>query len=250
MIINIKNLSKSFIIKAGYNKEIFHDLNLSLNFDENNFISLIAPSGFGKSTLLKIIAGFIKPDSGKIIVNENNLNKTLNNVVYIPTETVSIPWLSVKKNIEFGLSENELSESKTNFIISLIGLEGYEDHIPDKNSFGFRFRIALGRALYSDPELILLDEPFNKLDSFTKEEIFLMLKNVIKQYNSRFLLTTSGLLDAAFLSDEIILFSKDENILSEYLKVEQRYTHINEMLQSEFFNRILNKIQTKISLKL
>lgn len=249
MNISVSNITKSFPTEAGLSKEIFRDINFNLNFDDNNFISLIAPLGYGKSTLLKIIAGLIKPDTGKIIVNDNGAEKTLENVVYIPSESVSIPWLNVKKNIEFGISRDKLSDDKTNFIISLIGLEGYEDHIPHKNSFGFRFRLALGRALYSNPELILIDEPFNKLDSVTKEEIFLMLKNVIKQKGTRFLLATSNLLDALFLSDEVIFFSKDEGAFQDNIKIEKKFSNINEMSQSDYFNQLFNKLQSKIFLQ-
>ena len=249
MNISVSNITKSFQVDSGLSKEIFNQLNLNLNFDDNNFISLIAPLGYGKSTLMKIIAGLIKPDTGKIIVNEKGSEKSLENVVYIPTESVSIPWLNVKKNIEFGISRDKLSDDKTNFIISLIGLEGYEDHIPHINSFGFRFRVALGRALYSNPELILIDESFNKLDSVTKEEIFLMLKNVIKQRGTKFLLATSNLLDALFLSDEVIFFSKDEGALQDYIKIEKKFSNINEMLQSDYFNQLFSKIQSKILLQ-
>ncbi len=249
MIINISEISKSFLLDGGLSKEVFNNLSINLNFEENNFISLIAPSGFGKSTLLKIIAGLINPDSGKITVKERQTEKPLEKVIYIPGEAVSIPWLSVKKNIEFGIQKDQLSDERTKFIISLIGLEGYDEHIPHKKSIGFRFRITLGRSLYSDPEIILIDDPFGKLDGLTKEEVFLMLKDVIEESNTKFLLATSNLIDAFFLSDEIMIISDDKNFPYEKIKVEKKFSHINEMLVSDYFQQYFNKIQSKLSAK-
>lgn len=246
MVINITNISKSYLIESGFSKRVLNNFNLDLNLNENKFISLIAPFGSGKSTLMKLIAGLVKPDSGKIIVNGNIVDKTPGNVVYIPSEAVSIPWLNVKENIEFGIPKEKISVERTNFIISLIGLEGYEKHIPDRNSSGFHFRISLGRALYTNPELILLDEPFNKLDFITKEELFSMLKNVIQQLETKFLLATSNLLDAFFLSYELIIYSKEQNSIIETLRIEQSFKNLSEFLQSEYFNQIFNRVKYKL----
>lgn len=246
MVINILNISKSFFIEAGFNKRVLNEINFSLNFNENKFISLVAPFGSGKSTLLKILAGLIQPDSGKIIVNEEGSEKKINNVIYIPSTSVSIPWLNVKKNIEFGIPNEKISDERTNFIISLIGLEGYEEHIPDKNSIGFRFRISLGRALYNNPKLILMDEPFDNLDSLTKEEIYSMLKIIVNQVSAKFILATSNLLDAIYLSNEVILFSDMEKSLIESFKIEKSFTSINEMLRSDYLTQFINKIHSTI----
>ncbi len=245
MIISFRNISKSYLIESGFSKRVFNELNFELNFTENKFISLIAPNGSGKSTLLKLTAGLIRSDSGKIIVNGNNVDEATGNIVYIPSEPASIPWLNVKENIEFGISKDRLSVERTNFIISLIGLEGYEEHIPDNNSIGFRFRLSLGRALYSNPELILLDEPFNKLDFITKEELFSMFKNVFKRFETKFLLATSNLLDASFLSDEVIIFSKEQSGIIENLRIEKSFQNLSEMLHSEYFNQTLNRVKLK-----
>ncbi|AFH49460.1 ABC-type anion transport system ATPase component [Ignavibacterium album JCM 16511] len=244
MVISISNISKSFLIEEGFDKKVLNDLNLTFDFNENKIISLIAPFVSGKSTFLKIIAGLIHPDSGKIIVNENEVDKKPGNIVYIPTEPVSIPWLNVKQNLEIGMSEEKISDEKTKFILNLIGLEGYEEHFPDKNSFGFRFRITLGSALYSNPKLILLDEPFNKLDWLTKAEIFSMIKSVVTQTGSKFLLATSNLLDAIFLSDEVILLTDVKKPLVDYYKIEKRFSDLSEIMKSDYLTNIFNKIQS------
>ncbi len=117
MIVSISNISKSYLVESIFDKKVLNEISFELNFLENNFISLIAPFGSGKTTLLKIIAGLSKTDSGKIIVRENGSEKILDNVVYIPTEPVSIPWLSVKKNIEFSIPNNKLSQERQNSLL-------------------------------------------------------------------------------------------------------------------------------------
>lgn len=243
MIIKLSNISKSYFIADGLTKRVIEDLSLQLNFQDNKFITIVAPFGSGKTTLLKIISRLINYDSGKIIVNEVDLSNSNKRIVYIPSQSVSIPWLTVEDNIRFELSEN-ISDEKLKFIISLIGLEGYEKHIPHKNSFGFRFRISLGRALASNPDLILIDETFNKLDSITKEEIFLMIRNVVKNSDVKFLFATSNILDAIILSDEIAFLSKEKSDVNKHLKVEEKFSTYKELLSSEKFTEIFSKVKS------
>lgn len=245
MIISLSNISKSYFITDGITKKIIDDLSLQLNFKDNKFISLVAPFGSGKTTLLKIISRLINYDSGKITVNEEELSNSNTRIIYIPSQSISIPWLNVEDNIRFELSNN-ISDDKLKFIISLIGLDGYEKHIPHKNSFGFRFRISLGRALVSNPDLILIDEPFNKLDSITKEEIFSMIKNVVKNTDAKFLFATSNIIDAAFISDEIIFISKEKNEVKGQIKIEEKFSSFKELLSSEKFTEIFSKIKSKL----
>uniref|UniRef100_A0A832CVU6 ATP-binding cassette domain-containing protein n=1 Tax=Ignavibacterium album TaxID=591197 RepID=A0A832CVU6_9BACT len=243
MIIKLSNISKSYFIADGITKKVINDLSLQLNFYDNKFIALVAPFGSGKTTLLKIISRLINYDSGKIIVNEEDLSNSNKRIVYIPSQSVSIPWLTVEDNIRFELSEN-ISDEKLKFIISLIGLEGYEKHIPHKDSFGFRFRISLGRALASNSDLILIDEPFNKLDSITKEEIFSMIGNVVKNTEVKFLFATSNIIDAVFLSDEIVFISKEKYEVKEHIKIEEKFSTYKELLSSEKFAEIFSNIKS------
>lgn len=243
MIISLSNISKSYFITDGITKKIINDLSLQLNFKDNKFISLVAPFGSGKTTLLKIISRLINYDSGKITVNNEELSNSNTRIIYIPSQSVSIPWLNVEDNIRFELSNN-ISDDKLKFILSLIGLEGYEKHIPHKSSLGFRFRISIGRALVSNPDLILIDEPFNKLDSVTKEEIFSMIRNVVKNTDVKFLFATSDIIDASFISDEIVFISKEKNDVKGQIKIEEKFSSFKELLASEKFTEMFSKIKS------
>lgn len=247
MKIKIENISIANLLKSGIYKKIFDDLTFELDFSESQLISIFSSEETGKSTLLKIIAGLQKAEEGKIIVNEKDTEVSSVKVVYIPSQPVSLPWMNVKQNLEFGLHKHELSEERTNFIIRLIGLEGYEEHIPDKYSLGFRFRIALGRSLYSDPDFILLDEPFKNLDVLTKEEIFLMMKKILNETKVKFLLATGIFSDALFLSDEIIIIDRDPSKRIEKIRVEKKFLSLQDLLHSDYLVNIFSNIQMNVN---
>ncbi|MEJ5261354.1 MAG: ATP-binding cassette domain-containing protein [Ignavibacterium sp.] len=244
MILTLSNITKSIPISAGINKKVIDNFSIKFDFQNSNFISIVAPFGSGKSTLLKIISGLLTVDSGKIIVNGENYTESGKTFIYLPTNSISIPWLSVEENIRFETKKDALPEDKVKLIISLIGLEGYEKHIPHKNSYGFRFRISLGRALVTNPDLILLDEPFNIIDSVTKEEIFQVLKNVSRETGIKFLLATSNILDAMLISDEIIILPKLKDEVKDSIKLVGKFSSYNEIITSEDLISVIKIIQS------
>lgn len=243
MILTLQNINKSISISAGISKKVIDNFSVKFDFQNNNFISIVAPFGSGKTTLLKIISGLLTSDSGKIIVNGENYTDSGKRINYFPTDSVSIPWLSVEENIRFETRKDDFPIDKVKLIISLIGLEGYEKHIPHKNSYGFRFRISLGRALLSNPDLILLDEPFNKMDGITKEEIFQILKNISKETGVKFLLSTSNILDAMLLSDEIIILPRLTDEAKDSIKLIRRFSSYKELLPSDDLISVIKIIQ-------
>lgn len=244
MIITLSNITKSISITEGIKKKVIDNFSVKFDFQNNNFISIVAPFGSGKTTLLKIISGLQKFDSGKIIVNENELAYSEKRIIYLPTNPVSIPWLTVEENIRFETKKDGLQEDKVKVIISLIGLEGYEKHIPHKNSYGFRLRISFGKALVANPELILLDEPFTKMDSVTKEEIFQVLKNIYKETGIKFLLATSNILDAMLFSDEVKILPKLRDEVKDSIKLVRKISSYNELLNSDDLTSVIKIIQS------
>ncbi len=198
-MISVKNLSKEFLDYTGYRIPVFN--NISFNIDEGRVNSLIAPLGSGKSTLLKIVAGLLKYDDGEII-NPNN-----HKIVFIPSKPSSFPWFSVKENIQ--LAAVDSSQKNVFSLIQKVGLEGYENHHPHNNSIGFRFRISLARALAADAKLILLDEPFNEIPSVYKNDIYKLIRKISQELKTTFLLATTNITEAVYLSDKIILMKKN-----------------------------------------
>lgn len=224
-MIEIINLSKEYVDKYGYKKILFQNLSFSLK--ENEISSIIAPIGAGKSSLLKIIAGLEKPTSGEVKC------KNTNPLIFIPTEPSSFTWLNVKENISFELSD--FDDSKIEQLIALVGLEGYENHIPHNKSLGFRFRISLARALARNPLAVLLDEPFTRTDPQTRSELYLLIKDVNKKLGTAFLLATTNITEAIFLSNRIYLMKKNPGEIFKAIDVDfKQYNDLSTITLPKF----------------
>ncbi len=230
-ILKVENLSKEYTDQVGY---IIHLLeNISFSINEKEFVSILAPQCSGKTSLLKIIAGLEKPSTGKIF-SENK------KIFFIPSKPSSFPWLNVFDNISFNskMNEKEISE-----IIKLVGLTGYEDHFPHKKSEGFRFRISLGRALANNPDLLIIDEPFNNLYDKTREEIYLLLRNIFNLKKISIVFGTTNITEAIFLSDKIYLMKKNPGEIIEKLKVDLLEKRELSLLESDQFQSSRNQIE-------
>ena len=198
-MIEVKNISKEYVDDSGFKNIILK--NVSLNIPSEKITSVIAPCGSGKSTLLKIISGLENATHGEVIKNGNQ------KIVYIPSQPSSFPWLNVEENISLGLHKKDSTKIKS--IIGFVGLEGYESFHPNNKSYGFRFRITLARSLAHHPSVILLDEPFFQMDVQTKMEILFLIHETQITFKTTFLLATTNITEALFLSEKIYLMKKD-----------------------------------------
>jgi len=254
LILSVNKISKSFTRLAGAKITVIDNINLRIekNGKSGQFISVLASFGSGKSTLLKLICGIEKPDSGEILVNGNLLNGTKGEVIFVPEKPSSFPWLNVLENVQFGLEGNKPVQE----FIDAVGLTGYEKHYPDNDSIGFRFRISFARALAVNPEIILLDDPFRRMISKTRDEIYDVIRSVMKKYNTTFLLVTTNISEAVYLSNKIYLMKKNpgkifhefnigsetatemglnrqERFISLRSEIEKLFTSVGENFQSE-----------------
>ena len=234
-IINLNNVTK-YYNKDGIIYHVLEDVNLTIN--EGGFKSILAPYSSGKSTILKIMAGLEQPTSGKVDKNEGR-------IVFIPSKPSSFPWLNVRENIEIAIKQNVDKEevSKVQKFIDLTGLTGYENHFPNNKSIGFRFRIALARALAVYPSILLIDEPFNLLDQETKKEIYLLLRNVFSQLNITIVLTTSNISEAIFLSDSIVLMQANPTRIFNEVKISLPNERDLSLFSSSEFIEIRKEIE-------
>lgn len=192
-IIKIESLSKNYSDISGYTIQLFE--NISFDIETEKITTLLAPKGRGKSTLLKMIAG----------IDEEN-NKSIGKRIYIPTKPSSFPWFNVRENITFNLKK--VDDNNINSIIKFVGLEGYEDHFPNNDSIGFRFRISLARAIINNPELILIDEAIATLPPKRKLDLYSLLRKVASEKGIPILYSTSLVSEAIRLSDKIILIDQ------------------------------------------
>lgn len=202
-------------IKFEYNnkkkKVIFDGLNF--NIKDKELVSLIGPSGVGKTTLVKIIAGYLQPTQGKVFIQGHEKKRPDKNRIVINQENDLFDWMTVKKHLELVTSDKE----KINRLIKLVGLEDYENYYPNKLSGGMKKRLSLARALAVNTDFIIMDEPFSSQDVQTKNRLHKELLEIAKKEEKTILLVTHDIEEAIFLSDRIlVLGGKPAQIIGEH----------------------------------
>jgi spermidine/putrescine transport system ATP-binding protein len=209
-LIELKNLKKS------YDGETVVD-HINLKIKENEFVTLLGPSGCGKTTTLRMIGGFVQPDSGEILFNESDLTvippyKRQINTVF--QRYALFPHLNVYENIAFGLRIKKIKASiidaKVKKMLKLVNLEGYEKRKIDALSGGQQQRIAIARALVNEPKVLLLDEPLGALDLKLRKDMQIELKGMQQELGITFIYVTHDQEEALTMSDSIVVMNKGE----------------------------------------
>ena len=204
----------------------FPGFSLKIDFESDaKNIALLGPSGSGKSVTLKCLAGIIKPDSGYIELNgrvlfdsENHVNLApqKRKVGYLFQSYALFPNMSVKNNILTGLhyqKDKEEKEKTLNNYAKLLNIEDILDNYPHEISGGQAQRVALARILVSDPEILLLDEPFSALDAFLRNKLQMELKGLLEKYNKQTILVSHDRDESYLLSNEIVLVDSGKTIV-------------------------------------
>ena len=179
---------------------------VSLNVRRGEFISLVGPSGCGKSTMLKIIAGLLAPTSGSVYLGGSLITEPRAEIGFMFQTSTLFPWRSVTRNITLPLEIAGASRDwneRVADVIDLVQLNGFEHHYPRELSGGMQQRVALSRLLVSDPNLMLLDEPFGALDEFTREHLNTELARIVERTNKTTMFVTHNIPEAVFLSDRV-----------------------------------------------
>ena len=205
VVIDLKNIS----IELGGN-QILKDLNLYIR--DKEFITLLGPSGCGKTTTLRIIAGFLEPDSGEIIFGNKKMNgvpphKRQVNTIF--QRYALFPNLNVYENIAFGLRLKKMKESairdKVKEMLNLVNLNGFERREVDSLSGGQQQRVAIARALAVEPKVLLLDEPLGALDLKLRKDMQVELKNIQQRLGITFIYVTHDQEEALSMSDTVVV---------------------------------------------
>lgn len=179
---------------------------VEFNVEPGEFIAIIGPSGSGKTTLLNMLSGLEDSTAQTILCNKKPIDgfKEIQ-LGYIFQQPRLMPWLTVTENIQLVLPTTQ--EIKIETLLTQVGLAGKGDYYPKELSGGMQRRVAIARAFAVNPELILLDEPFNSLDAPTAAKLRLLLVNLCKACNSTVVFVTHDLSEAIYLADRIIFMS-------------------------------------------
>jgi NitT/TauT family transport system ATP-binding protein len=183
-----------------------------MDVEDGEFISIVGPSGCGKSTFLNVLLGLIKPDAGEVLMHGRKITGPGSERAMVFQEFGLLPWRTVQHNIELGLELKRIAAVKRRLIaerlISLVGLAGFESHYPHELSGGMKQRVGLARALATDPEVLLMDEPFAALDAQTRDLMQVELLRIWREARKTVLFVTHQIDEAIYLSDRVLVMSK------------------------------------------
>ncbi|HPG41113.1 MAG TPA: ABC transporter ATP-binding protein [bacterium] len=204
--IKIKNLTVSF-----ERKKITAVQDLNLNVQEGEFLTLVGTTGCGKSTILNTIAGFVKPNKGNVLINDNQIFRPIPNIGVVFQQHALFPWMTVLSNVTFG----PLSIGKTKSdalkiaekLIEQVGLKGFEQAYPNELSGGMQQRVGLARTLANNPDILLMDEPFGSLDAQTRSIMQELLLAIWRGTKKTVIFVTHDVEEAVFLADRVIVLT-------------------------------------------
>jgi len=216
-----------------------------------NFVSIVGPSGCGKSTLLKIVSGLLAPSSGTVTVHGEPVRAPLENVGMVFQAPILLKWRSVIGNIllpvEFARLDIPSHTERTRALIKLVGLEGFDEMYPHQLSGGMQQRVSLCRALVTDPQLLLMDEPFGALDAMTRDELDMELLRIWEERKKTVLFVTHSIQEAVFLSDVVFVMSARPGRLLEQIAINLPRPRSMEMMTDQKFGGYALKIRALLA---
>jgi NitT/TauT family transport system ATP-binding protein len=210
MKLDVKDLTVSYRMRRT-GESLLAIRDLSFGVAARSFVTIVGPSGCGKSTLLKAIAGLIPPAAGEIWLDGRSLRRPGQDRAMVFQSPALLPWRTVLQNVRYGLelqgADRRLATQRALDHIRLVGLAGFEESYPTELSEGMRQRVNLARALATEPELLLLDEPFAALDSQTRLFMQLELQSIWARTQSMALFVTHQITEAILLGDQVVVLS-------------------------------------------
>lgn len=219
VIIRIEHVSKSY---TGANPvKALQDVNLTVKKGE--LVAVIGPSGCGKTTLLKLIGGLLEPTEGTIHIDgftavEARKARKFGFVFQDPT---LLPWRSVRANVQLPgeVFKDDSVKNRTQELIDLVGLTGFEKALPHELSGGMQSRVAIARALTFNPDVLLMDEPFGDLDEITRDRMNFELLRVWRETGVTIVIVTHSIPEAVLLADRVVVLSELPGTLKELIPI-------------------------------
>ena len=219
--IELRNVSHSYV-RGTSAVEAFKDLSLSIG--EGEFVSIVGPSGCGKTTLLFSIAGFFTPTSGSILVDGRPIAGPGPDRGIVFQSFALFNWLSVRDNVEFGPRMRGMDlatrRAQSDELLAMVGLTRFADRYPYELSGGMKQRIAIARALATNPGILLMDEPFAALDAQSREMMQEELVRIWEATRKTVLFVTHSIDEAIYLSSQVIVFTTRPGRVKHMLEVQ------------------------------
>ncbi len=224
MKIEIEKISKSYQKLDKTKHVVLKDV--SFEIEKGDFVIILGESGCGKTTLLNMLAGFDKPTSGKIFADGKEIEGVHPSRSMLFQQPALIPWLTVEQNVAYGCKlrgDLENLEYRVVQFLEIMGLLGYAKEKPDELSLGMAHRTCLARALVGLPKVLLLDEPFAALDTFTQNHIHEEMVNLWLSERFSTVFVTHDIDEAIFLGNKIVLLGGEPASIQKVFEIKEKY---------------------------
>lgn len=258
----VRNVSKEFALGSRAPFKAVDDV--SFEVENNEICVLLGPSGCGKSTVLRMVAGLEEPTAGTIELADEEICGPSRERGMVFQSYTSFDWLTVQKNVEYGMRLNGLSKAecaeRASHFIELVNLTKFRDAYPSQLSGGMKQRVAIARTLANNPAILLMDEPFGALDAETRWTMQELTMKIVENSRTTVLVVTHDIEEAIFLADRIVFMTRHpgrirENMLMDFKEghrgadketildlpgYKEMDTHIMRMMREESPTRDLN----------
>jgi len=222
------------------------DMNLSIG--EGEFISLVGPSGCGKSTVLRLIAGLGQRNSGTIVLGDGQEKPEL---AFVFQEAALMPWANVVENVRLPLKLAGVAKLKSRATvqeaINLVGLTGFERNYPRELSGGMKMRVSLARALVTQPDIMLMDEPFGALDEMTRSKLNSDLLNLWQQKRWTVVFVTHNIYEAVYLSNRVMVMAPRPGRVVADITIDAPYPRSSDFRTSRICNEYCREVSARLT---
>lgn len=234
----------------GRNGEMVALNGVSLDIKDNEFVCVVGPSGCGKSTLLNIIAGLLEPTSGAVYVDDQKVVGTGVERGVVFQQYALFPWLTVKKNVEFGLKlkglpKDEIEETAMKYI-RMVELEKFANAYPKELSGGMKQRVAIARAYAVNPQVLLMDEPFGALDAQTRTQLQSELLKTWEEERKTCFFITHDVEEAIILAQRVVIMSARPGRIKEIVEIDIPYPRTQETRMDPTFIELKTYIWSRV----
>lgn len=211
----------------------------SLDIPGGEFVCILGPSGCGKSTLMNSVAGFVKPSSGQVLIDNKPVSKPGQERGMVFQQHSLFPWKTVKDNVAFGplmAGHGKLeAERVARTLLAMVGLSAYENRFPATLSGGMKQRVGIARALANYPSVLLMDEPFGALDAQTRAMMQENLLKIWNEFHTTVMFVTHDIDEAIFLADRVVVMSASPGRVIADIKIELERPRVSEMFACDEF---------------